>query len=334
MFKKFISAVLVVVMLFTPTAMVFAYSQVSDFEKVFSVETPVTETFEHDGIHYYFHSNEYYTISMQFNSTLGELRVYRMDRASMSATYGVFEITTIDIFPNLDSRTFIQDVFSAMEIIKEFVVENHLILGNEFNVIIIEQFSHFDEECSRWLDDEMITAQEIIEVAPFSTPVTNPRVIRELNNRGHFQRPFFHIGSWLLPDVSARLYEYTTFRQATNILSISIAANSTVAAVALALNKTATAVIAMFKVVGGLVVNATQAQQHDVIVTYRRQARASGFGVNNFVWVNQFRDIRYRVTLGDLTETSTLTWSAMDENFNNRTLMMEQAINSHRQWFG
>ena len=99
-----------------------------------------------------------------------------------------------------------------MKSIKDFVVENYFILNNEFDVIVIEQFSQFDKECSRWLDDEMLVAQEIMGVAPFSSAVNNPRVIRELNSIGHFQRAFFHIGSLLQPDVSARLYQNTTFR--------------------------------------------------------------------------------------------------------------------------
>ena len=55
-----------------------------------------------------------------------------------------------------------------MKSIKDFVVENYSILNNEFDVIVIEQFSQFDEECSRWLDDEMLMAQEIMGVTPLT----------------------------------------------------------------------------------------------------------------------------------------------------------------------
>ena len=131
------------------------------------------------------------------------------------------------------------------------------------------------------------------------------------------------------PDVSARLYENTTFRN-NSISIIPIAVNSTVAGVALLLSKPATAVVALFKIVGGVIINATQAHRHDVTVVYQRQARASGFGINNFAWIDEFCNIRFEVTLGDLSDNSRQTTSSMTSNFNNQTTMMQNAIVLHR----
>jgi len=203
MFKKFTAFILVIVMMFTSTA-VFASYQISS-QAITVIEKFITDSYhleiiEHEGFIHYFYDTKSYIITMQLDLALGELRVYRMDKESQLLTYDVFEMESMD-FTQRGSRS--SNIMSAMETIKDLVSQDILPLNYEVEFEVTENFLAFDEGHALWDDGE-------IGISPLSA-VTNARVIRELNRQGHWQRVFTNISQLTQQGLTARLYESTTF---------------------------------------------------------------------------------------------------------------------------
>jgi len=114
------------------------------------------------------------------------------------------------------------------------------------------------------------------------------------------------------------------FRNSVSFLTFTLPANMTVAAISAILNKTPAVVFRLFVITAGVILHATFAHRHTVIVTYHRQARVSGVQMDN-----QYRDLQYRVTLGDIEDDSDRSWQTIDPDFNNPIRMMQNAI----AWF-